>query len=78
MRVTEDMKTDGGAPLSKLADFIGTNGKAIHVTEEIHEVRIEANSTSTCNVAVWLTPDDADALADLIKLRAQQARGVTL
>jgi hypothetical protein len=75
MRVTPEMKTEGGERLDKLADFLGTDEvTGIKVTQDRGEVRIIADSTSYPNEAIDLDPDTADMLADLLHQRAREAR----
>lgn len=76
MRVTEDMTTEGGEPMLRLADFIGLDDVGIRVTQADADghVKIVVNSTAWPNESIWLDPDDADQVADLIKVRAAEAR----
>lgn len=77
MRVTPDMKTEGGQSLSELADLLGED--QVGVKAETHPdgtVKLTVDSTAYPNKSVWLDPDDADALGDLLKMRAREARGV--
>jgi hypothetical protein len=76
--VTEDMETELGAgrgSLLKLADLLGEDETGVKVEYEYDgSVRLKVDSTAYPSKSVWLTPDDADALADLIKAKAAQAR----
>jgi hypothetical protein len=74
MRVTESMTTEGGAPLSKLADFLGVDDTGIKTTQDGEHVRVVVDSTRLPNESIWLDLDDADAFADLIKQRVREAR----
>jgi selenocysteine lyase/cysteine desulfurase len=73
------MTTEGGGSLSKLADILAEDEVGVQaVLAEIGDlVKLVVDSTcTTCSKHAYLTPDDADALADLLKMRAREARGV--
>jgi hypothetical protein len=75
MRVTESMTIESGAPLSELADFIGLDDVGVQVTADFFGcVKIKVDSTAYPSKVIRLEPDDADALADLIKRKAAEAR----
>ncbi len=77
MRVTPEMTTESGSLLSTMADFIDDEGTGLQVV--VHDgglVKLIVGSTEYPNKSGWLEPDDADALADLLKMRAREARGV--
>lgn len=75
MRVTPEMTTESGARLDLLADFLGQDDIGVKVTADGRgNVKIEVDSTAYPPKRVCLDPDDADALAQLIHLRAAEAR----
>jgi hypothetical protein len=75
MRVTEDMTTQSGEAMLRLADFIDDEGAGIRATAGIAgKVRVRVDSTKYPSEYVDLDPDDADALADLIRQRAAETR----
>jgi hypothetical protein len=75
MRVTEDMKTGSGAALILLADFLDEDGAGVRATvTDAGNVKFAIDSTAYPCQAVHLNPDDADDLAQLIHLRAAEAR----
>lgn len=74
MRVTEGMTTEGGEPLSRLADFIDDEGSGVLTSVGYGRVRVRVDSVKYPSEYVDLDPDDADALAQLIHLRAAEAR----
>jgi hypothetical protein len=78
MRVTEDMKTEGGTPLIRDADFLGMDDVGIQVTQDGEgdgAVRIVVDSTAYPNEHVYLTPDDAEECGWLVIERANESRG---
>jgi hypothetical protein len=74
MRVTEDMTTEGGAPLADLADFIGTDGTAVKVIRYNGEVRVTLGADVFPGKHVYLDPEDAMDLGLRIMQLAQLAR----
>jgi hypothetical protein len=74
MRVTADMTTESGEAMLRLADFIDDEGAGVRATEGNGKVRVRVDSTKYPSEYVDLDPDDADALADLIRQRAAEAR----
>jgi hypothetical protein len=75
MRVTKNMTNESGSPLSELADFLGLDDVGIQATTDAYGcVNIKVDSTAYPNKVIRLEPDDADALADLIKRKAAEAR----
>lgn len=75
MRVTEDMTTEGGSPLILLADFLGQDDTGVKVTTDgCGDVKIEVDSTAYPSKSILVDPDTADELAQLIHLRAAEAR----
>jgi len=80
MRVTPDMKNEGGVPVSRDADFLGLDDTGIQAKRDAEHVRITADSTAYPNKTVWLDADDAEAFGlQLIALAAEAraaARGL--
>jgi len=75
MRVTKGMTTESGARLDALADFLGQDDVGIQVTTDgCGDVKIEVDSTAYPSKSILVDPDTADALADLIRQRAAEAR----
>jgi hypothetical protein len=71
------MTTQGGARLDKLADFLDEDGAGVLATvTDYGTVKLTVDSASYPSQAANLSPDDTDALADLLKMRAREARGV--
>jgi hypothetical protein len=78
MRVTGDMTTEGGAALSTLADLLGEDEVGVQLTtaEVGDAARLAVDSTSTNAKHVYLDADDCDRLADLLRAKARELRGV--
>lgn len=79
MRVTPGMRDEFGGDLAKSADILAEDevGVKAEVSWMGDQVMLTVDSTcTTCSKHAYLTPDDADALADLLKMRAREARGV--
>ena len=77
MRVTPEMTTEAGSRLDKLADILTEDRTGVQaVLSEIGDVKLTVDSTATTGKSVYLDPDDADALADLLRMRAREARGL--
>ncbi len=78
MIVTEAMETELGAgpgSLLKLADILGEDETGIKVELEYDgSIRVKVDSTAYPSTSIWLEPDDADALGDLIKAKAAEGR----
>lgn len=74
MRVTEGMTTEGGARLAEMADFLDVDDTGVQVTQDAVCVKLTVDSTAYPPHSAWLDPDDADALGDLLKLRAAECR----
>jgi hypothetical protein len=77
MRVTPGMTTEAGGDLTRLADFLDVDGAGVLATvTDYGTVKLAVDSTAYPSPAANLSPDDTDALADLLKMRAREARGV--
>lgn len=75
MRVTPDMTNEGGVPVITMADFLDIwDEEGCQVTQDGENVKVAVDTTIYPSHSVWLTPDDADGFADLIKQRAAEAR----
>lgn len=75
MRVTPEMTTESGARLDTLADFLGQDDTGVKVTTDGYgDVKIEVDSTAYPSKSILIDPDTADELAQLIHLRAAEAR----
>jgi hypothetical protein len=69
------MTTEGGGALILLADFLGQDDTGIKVTTDGYgDVKIEVDSTAYPSKSIRVDPDTADELAQLIHLRAAEAR----
>lgn len=79
MLVTPGMRDEFGGDLAKSADIVAEDevGVQAELAWSGDQVKLTVDSTcTTCSKHAYLTPDDADALADLLKMRAREARGV--
>jgi hypothetical protein len=78
--VTQDMTTEGGASLAKLADFLGLDDTGLKITadESWEMVAIEVDSTATTSKTVRIDPADIDAVCARLQACKAQALGVTL
>jgi hypothetical protein len=78
--VTQEMTTEGGAPLARLADFLGLDdvGLKIDADESWQVVSLTVDSTSTRAEKVRLDPADIDAVCALLQACKARALGVTL
>ncbi len=78
MLVTPEMTTEGGGRLDKLADLLAEDavGVKVELAETGDLVKLTVDSTATAGKHVYLDPVSADELADLLKMRARQARGL--
>jgi len=74
MRVTKGMTTEGGASLIDEADFLDVDDTGVQATQNDVTVKLTVDSTAYPSKSVWLEPDDADALGDLLKQRAAECR----
>lgn len=74
MKVTEDMLTEGGGQLIKLADFIGLDDTGIQVIISQDMIKIIMDSFAYPNKSGWFTADDAEGIADLLKAKAAELR----
>lgn len=74
MRVTDDMLSVGGIPLSELADFEDQNGCGIRATDDRNEVRLATNSYNPLGHVAQLAPDDAESLGHRLIELADKAR----
>ena len=77
MQVPKDLRNEGGILVSTMADILDVDGAGVQVTvTDLGNIKLTVDSTSYPSQAVHLDPDDAVALADLLRLRAREARGV--
>lgn len=69
MKVTSEMLSLGGTPLSRLADFEDQNGNGIQAANDRDEIRLATDSYNPLGHVACLSADDADALGhQLIEL----------
>lgn len=66
MKVTDDMTTDSGSPLNKLADFIDVDNQGVQVTREGDLVAICVDSTCTTGKRCWLDVADAEGVIGML------------
>jgi hypothetical protein len=79
MLVEPGQRDEYGADLSEVADLLGEDevGVKVRVAEIGDLVKLTVDSTTvTGSKHVYLDPVSADELADLLKMRAREARGV--
>jgi hypothetical protein len=79
MLVEPGQRDEWGGDLSKVADLLGEDevGVKVDLAEIGDLVRLTVDSTTvTGSKHVYLDPVSADELADLLKMRAREARGV--
>lgn len=78
MLVEPGMRDEWGGDLAKVADLLGEDevGVKVELAEIGDLVRLTVDSTSvTGSKHVYLDPVSVDELADLLKMRAREARG---
>jgi hypothetical protein len=77
MKVTENMTTEAGGALSRLADILTEDGVGIQLsTAEVGDfAKLTVDSTAYPNKSAYLDPDDCDALADMLRAKANELRG---
>jgi hypothetical protein len=77
MLVEPGQRDEYGGDLSKVADLLGEDkvGVKVDLAEIGDQVRLTVDSTSTRGKHVYLDPVSADELADLLRMRAREARG---
>lgn len=81
MRVTEGMRDEWGRDLAKVADILAEDevGVALRTAEIGDLARLTVDSTAvTGSRHAYLDADDCDALADLLRAKANELRGGVL
>jgi hypothetical protein len=78
MLVTEGMRDEFGGDLSRLADILAADetGIALRTSEMGDMAKLTVDSTCTNGRSAYLDADDCDALADLLRAKARELRGV--